>query len=101
MKNKMRTPKKKEIIVKKYLNGKTIIKLANKHNVERKLIYSWARKYQEKRLNDLIYNIRKSKGNIKGVNIRKPKNRTEEHELDIMKKDIEIAQKKRLHSERR
>lgn len=69
----MRTPKEKEIIVKKYLNGETTIKLANKHNVKRRLIYSLARKYQEKRLNDLKSIIRKSKSNIKVLNIRKQK----------------------------
>jgi transposase len=59
------------------------------------LIYSWINKYQENGLDGLKSNTGKSQGGNKGIGVRKPKNRIEELELEIMKKDIEIARLKK------
>ncbi len=38
-KNNMRSPEEKEKIVKRYLNGESIIKLSKEYNLDRKRIY--------------------------------------------------------------
>lgn len=66
-----------------------------------KIIYKWLSKYENFGIEGLKSNTGKSKGRNKGLVIRKPKNKIEELELQLLKKDIEIARlKKRLCSER-
>lgn len=97
-KNKtMRTPDEKLIIVKRYLNGESPTKLAKEINSTDKMIREWAYKYQENGINGLES---KSGKNSKyhenmGIHLRKPKNKIEELELELMKKDIEIARLKK------
>lgn len=96
-KNNMKTPKEKEIIVKKYFNGESITKLADKNGIGKRQIYHWVEKYQENGIEGLKSNTGKhsSKSNYKGLHLRKTKNKIEELELEIMKKDIEIARLKK------
>ena len=97
-KNKtMRTPDEKLIIVKRYLNGESPTKLAKEINSTDKMIREWAYKYQENGINGLESKsgkISKYHENM-GIHLRKPKNKIEELELELMKKDIEIARLKK------
>lgn len=95
MKNNMKMPKEKEAIVKRYLNGETAIKLANELDINRGRIYVWLKIYNEKGLEGLKSNTGKFKEGNKGIILRKPKNKIEELELEIMKKDMEIARLKK------
>ena len=94
-KNEMRSPEEKEIIVKEYLDGETAVKLTNKYNLPDKLIYRWIRKYEENGMEGLKSNTGKNSGGNKGLHLRKPKNKIEELELELMKKEIEIARLKK------
>ena len=96
-KNNMKTPEEKEIILKEYLNGRSITKLANEYEIGIRQIYHWINKYQENGIEGLKSNtgkISKSHAHM-GIYLRKPKNKIEELELEIMKKDIEIARLKK------
>ena len=96
-KNNMKTPEEKEIIVKRYINGESATKLANEFNVARRQIYHWIKKYEEKGLDGLISNTGKASTRHKnmGLYLRKPQSREEELEIELMKKDIEIARLKK------
>ena len=94
-KNIMRTPKEKEKIVKKYLNGESATSLTTKYNLSNKLIYRWIDKYQSNGIKGLISNTGKHNNFNAGLHLRKPKNKIEQLELEIMKKDIEIARLKK------
>ena len=96
-KNIMRTPKEKEKIVREYLNGTSAVQLNNKYNLPDKLIYKWIKKYEEKGLEGLKSQTGKSKYSNPhaGLHLRKPRNKIEELELELMKKDIEIARLKK------
>ena len=94
-KNEMRTPEEKEIIIKRYLNGETAVKLTNEYDLPNKIIYKWIKKYAENGIDGLKSNTGKSKGGNKGLAKRKPKNKIEELELELMKKEIEIARLKK------
>ena len=47
MKKKMRTPEEKEQIVKRFLDGEPVVKLANEMETDRRVIYDWINKYRE------------------------------------------------------
>ena len=93
----MKTPKEKEVIVNRYFNGESITKLANEYEIGKRQIYHWINKYQENGIEGLKSNTGKSTKyhNHMGLHLRKPKNKIEELELEIMKKDIEIARLKK------
>lgn len=92
-KNIMRTAEEKEKIVKRYFNGETPTKLAHEINTSKRLIYSWIKKYEEEGIKGLESSIGKHPS--QGLHLRKPKNKIEELELEILKKDIEIARLKK------
>ena len=96
-KNNMKSPEEKEIIVKRYLNGESTTKLADEFNVSRRRIYYWVKDYEEKGLDGLISNTGKASKRHKnmGLYLRNPKSREEELEIELMKKDIEIARLKK------
>lgn len=97
-KNKIMRPlEEKEQIVKRYLNGESAVKLANEIESTDKMIREWAKKYQENGIDGLKSKTGKhsSSSKNKGLHLRKPKNKIEELELEIMKKDIEIARLKK------
>lgn len=97
MTNIMKTPKEKEIIVKKYLNGESAIKIAKENGIDRRRIYTWVEKYKNNGRNGLKSNTGKcsKKHPHMGLYFRKPKNKVEELEIELMKKDIEIARLKK------
>ena len=97
MKKKMRTPEEKEQIVKRFLNGESAIKLAKEFETDRSKIYVWVKKYEENGINGLKSQTGKTSKHHKniGLHLRKPKNRIEELELELMKKEIEIARLKK------
>ena len=97
-KNKiMRAPETKEKIVKRYLNGESAVKLADEIESTDKMIREWTRKYKQNGLEGLKSKSGKTSKHHKnmGLHLRKPKNKIEELELEIMKKDIEIARLKK------
>lgn len=94
-KNKKRTPKEKETIIIDYLNGTGIMEIERKYNISDSSFYKWKKQYDEKGLEGLKEKeCRKYNKNI-GLHLRKPKNKIEELELELMKKDIEIARLKK------
>ena len=96
-KNNMKTPTEKEIIVKRYLSGESTTKLADEYKIGKRQIYIWITKYKTNGLEGLKSNTGKANKSHKhmGLHLRKPKNKIEELELEIMKKDIEIARLKK------
>ena len=95
--NNMRTPKEKEKIVKEYLRGKSATELTEKYNLPNKLIYRWIKKYEKNGIKGLESNTGKASKHHEhmGLHLRKPKNKIEELELELMKKEIEIARLKK------
>ena len=91
----IRTPEEKEKIVKEYLNGKGIRTIEKEYEVRNAQVYRWLEKYEKDGINGLKSNTGKSKGGAKGLDKKKPKNRIEELELELMKKEIEIARLKK------
>ena len=94
-KNIMRTPEEKERIVKRYFNGESPQKLSKEIGASRRLIYSWINKYEEKGIEGLKSKTGKHNNFNTGLYLRKPKNKIEQLELEIMRKDIEIARLKK------
>ena len=96
-KNNMKNPKEKEIIVKRYLAGDSIRKLASEYEIGERQVYHWVNKYQEKGIEGLKSNTGKANKHHEhiGIHLRKPKNKVEELELELMKKEIEIARLKK------
>jgi len=95
-KNKtMRTYKEKEKIVKRYLNGESAVKLAKEINTTDKMIREWTQKYEKNGLNGLKSNTGKHKNPNAGLHLKRPKNKIEELEFELMKKEIEIARLKK------
>lgn len=94
---KIRTPKEKEIILKDYLGGTGIKEIERKYEVNNVQVYRWLEKYNKLGIEGLISQTGKhsSKSKYKGIHLRKPKNKIEELELEIMKKDIEVARLKK------
>ena len=93
--NIMRTPEEKEKIVKEYLSGESATKLTKKYNLSNKIIYRWLYKYNQFGIEGLKSNTGKHKNLNTGLHLRKPKNKIEQLELEILKKDIEIARLKK------
>ena len=97
MSNNMRTAEEKEKIVKEYLNGTSAIELKKKYRIAGKSIYKWIKKYKENGLNGLKSQTGKASYDNPhaGLHLRKPKSKIEELELELMKKEIEIARLKK------
>ena len=91
----IRTPEEKEKILKEYLNGKGIKVIEKEYNINNSVVYRWLEKYEKNGINGLKSNTGKSKGGFKGLGRKKPKDRIEELELELMKKEIEIARLKK------
>ena len=93
----MRSPKEKEQIIKEYLSGVGICEIERKYNLSDSVFYKWLKKYKENGIEGLKSNTGKiSKYHIhKGLHLRKPKSKIEELEIELMKKEIEIARLKK------
>ena len=59
------------------------------------LLSKWYYSYKEKGIEGLKSNTGKHKSLSTGLHLKKPKNKIEELELELMKKDIEIARLKK------
>ena len=94
MKN-MRTPEEKEIILKEYLKGTGIKKIERDFKVNNAQVYRWLEKYEKEGIEGVKSNTGKSKGGFKGLGKKKPKDRIEELEFELMKREIEIARLKK------
>ena len=96
-KNNMKTPEEKLEIIKRYKNGESAIKIAKENEIDRRRIYVWIEKYEKNGLEGLKSNTGKKRYSNPnaGLHLRKPKNRIEELELELMKKEIEIARLKK------
>ena len=93
--NNMRTPQEKEKIIKEYLSCKSgFKKICSKYNISKSLLWQWIKKYEESGINGLKSKTGKN-SNGKGLYLRKPKDRIEELELELLKKEIEIARLKK------
>ena len=89
-----RTIEEKEKIVKEYLAGKTMLKIASKYNMNRRVIYKWVHKYEK----EGIQGLKRKCGPVPGSKREKYyKPKTEEEKLKqiILKKDIEIERLKK------
>ena len=94
-KNNMRTIEEKESIVKEMIkNNLSISKTSKKYNISTSVISKWLYSYKENGKEGLKSNTGKH-GKQQGIYLRKPKNKIEELELELMKKDIEIARLKK------
>ena len=94
----MRTPEEKEKIVLEMINNKVGFHTINKkYNISKSSISKWYYAYKKEGIEGLKSNIGKSCGQHKkmGIHLRKPKTRIEELELELMKKEIEIARLKK------
>lgn len=94
----IRTPKEKEKIIKDLLSGKlSWSQTYKKYNLSQSVLSKWKYAYLENGIEGLKSQTGKSSKYHKhmGLHLRKPKNKIEELELEIMKKDIEIARLKK------
>lgn len=94
-KNVMRTPEEKIEIINDYYSGTGIMEIERKYNISDSLFYKWKSEYEEYGIEGLKSNSGKHKNPNSGLHLRKPKNRIEELELELLKKDIEIARLKK------
>lgn len=93
----LRTAEEKEKAVKRYLAGESATKIANEIDTSDDVIRKWVQKYNSEGIDGLKSKTGKHSNTSKnsGLYLRKPKNKIEELELEIMKKDIEIARLKK------
>ena len=90
----MRTPEEKERIIKNFRNGNIGINQYCKQNgVSKTKLYVWIKKYDECGIEGLNSRTGKTAGQKtsknKGIHLRKPKNREEELEIQVIKLHIE------------
>lgn len=93
--NNIRTPEEKEKIIKEYLNGKGIRTIEKEYQVRNAQVYRWLEKYEKYGIDGLKSKTGKHKNHVTGLYLRKPKSKIEELELELMKKEIEIARLKK------
>lgn len=95
--NNMRSINEKEKILKDYLNGTAMSIIERKYEVSNVQVYRWLKKYEKDGIDGLESQTGKAKHKNPhaGLHLRKPKNKIEELELELMKKDIEIARLKK------
>ena len=97
-KNIMRSAEEKEkLILEMINNGYGFHTMSKKYGITKSSLSRWYYAYKEKGINGLKSNTGKHKVTSKnmGMHLKKPKNKIEELELEIMKKDIEIARLKK------
>lgn len=94
-KNTNRMPEEKIEIINDYYSGTGIMEIERKYNISDSSFYKWKRQYEQYGIEGLKSNCGKHKNHNGGLYLRKPKNKIEELEIEIMKKDIEIARLKK------
>lgn len=94
--NIMRTPEEKEnIILEMIHNGYGFHTMSKKYDISKSVLSKWYYSYKEKGIEGLKSNTGKHKSLNIGLRLKKPKNKIEELELELMKKDVEIARLKK------
>lgn len=86
---------KEKILLEHYNEHVSWKEIYKKYNLSSSLVYSWSVKYKENGVEGLNSRTGKHKNNYGGLYLKKPKNKIEELELELMKKDIEIARLKK------
>ena len=95
-KNNMRTPEEKEKILKEFYSGKIgRNEICKKYDISTSVFKKWRDNYEINGVEGLKSNTGKSNTGRKKSHFKKPKNRIEELELELMKKEIEIARLKK------
>ena len=84
---------KEKILLEHYNEHVSWNEIYRKYNLSSSLVYSWSVKYRENGVKGLDSNSGKHNNNYGGLYL--PKNKIEELELELMKKDIEIARLKK------
>ena len=94
-KNIMRTPEEKMNIINEYYsNNSGYAEICSKYDISKSVLWRWLNNYNQNGFDGLKSNTGKSKKG-KGIHLKKPKNKIEELELELMKKEIEIARLKK------
>lgn len=93
----IRSVEEKMEILKRYFNGETAVKLENEYGLAPNYLYKWINKYNKEGIDGIKSKTGKSttKHENMGLYLKKPKNKIEELEIELMKKDIEIARLKK------
>lgn len=94
----MRTPQDKQKILKEFYSGKIgRNEICRKYKISTSVFKKQRDNYEINGIEGLKSNTGKSSKNNKhiGIHLRKPKNKIEELELELLKKDIEIARLKK------
>lgn len=86
---------KEKILLEHYNDHISWKELCRKYNLSSSLIYNWDIKYKSKGIDGLKSNRGKHQNRHGDLYFRKPKNKIEELELELLKKDIEIARLKK------
>ena len=86
---------KEKILLEHYNEHVSWNEIYRKYNLSSSLVYSWSVKYRENGVKGLDSNSGKHNNNYGGLYLKKPKNKIEELEFELMKKDIEIARLKK------
>lgn len=95
-KNRKFSEKDKErILLEHYNDHIPWEELCRQYELSSSLVYAWDIKYKTNGIDGLKTNRGKYKNPHAGLHLRKPKNKIEELELEILKKDIEIARLKK------
>ena len=83
--------------INRYYNGETAVKLEKEYGLSPNYLYRWIRKYEKEGFEGLTSKSGKARySNLNaGLYLRKPKNKIEKLELELMKKEIEIARLKK------
>ena len=93
-KNIIRTPEEKEKIILEMMNGGGgFYTIGKKYNISTSVLSRWYYTYEENGIDGL--RSKTGKKSHPNLHLRKPKNKIEELELELMKKDIEIARLKK------
>ena len=92
---KINAKEKETILLKHYKEHIPWKELCRQYNISSSLIYAWDVKYKKLGIEGLNSNTGKHKNPNAGLHLRKPKTKIEELELELMKKDIEIARLKK------
>ena len=94
---KHRSTEEKMEVLNRYFNGETAVKLQKEYGLPDNYLYRWIEKYEKEGYEGLKSKTGKTSVHHKnmGLYLRKPKNKIEELELELMKKEIEIARLKK------
>ena len=94
----IRTPEEKEKIVKEFYSGKIgRNEICRKYEISTQTLRKWRMDYEKYGIKGLKSKTGKASNHHKnmGLHLRKPKDKIEELEIELMKKDIEIARLKK------